>query len=207
MWAAIRSASDTAGKHQAIQRAADYADERYGKNADGSRSESWYTAAVARWDQLTRTAGAGEVEPDGEQQPGIAHMTENNKAVCEILVRARLAVTSAADSEIAEMATAVHIRTAAFEAARHTYGVSAAQFARVLGIANDNAHMSVAECVAQMLLDEREVAEQVEQERREHDAFMVEQILKMQSDVDAWPADRISRITAAILHGYSDYAF
>jgi hypothetical protein len=78
--------------------------------------------------------------------------------------------------------------------------VSAAQFARVLGIVNDNAHMSVAECVAQMLLDEREIAEQVEQERREMDAAMTEQVLKMQPG-DEWPADRISRITAAILHG------
>jgi hypothetical protein len=69
-----------------------------------------------------------------------------------------------------------------------------------------NAHMSVAECVAQMLLDERETAEQVEQERREMDAAMTEQVLKMQSG-DEWPADRISRITAAILRGYSDCAF
>lgn len=127
------------------------------------------------------------------------HMTENNKAVCEILVRAHLAVTSAADPEIAEMA-ASEVRNAAYGATRHTYGVSAGQFARVLGIANDNAHMSVAECVAQMLLDEREVAEQVEQERREMDAAMTEQVLKMQPG-DEWPADRISRITAAILHG------
>ncbi len=129
-----------------------------------------------------------------------AHLTENNKAVCEILFRAHLAVASAADSGIAELAPAVH--ATAFEAAQYTYGVSAVQFAVVLDIASSNAHMTIAECVAQMLLDEREAAEQADRAQRAIDAEDVRRLLRNTVEFADWPDDRISRITAAILHGY-----